>query len=119
VNSRTGTIVIGGDVRVTPAVVTHGSLTVRVNEDKEVTQTNNVTQNAQGIVNTPGQAVETADSEIIIEEEPAKAFVFDTGVELSDIVDAVNGVGASPADLVAILEALREAGSLRAEIIVI
>ncbi len=49
----------------------------------------------------------------------AKAFIFDSGVELSDIVDAVNAVGAGAADMVAILEALREAGALRAEIIVI
>ena len=119
VNSRTGTIVIGGDVRVTPSVVTHGSLTVRINEDKQVTQTNTVTQNQQGVVVTPGQAQVQDDTEIIIEQEPARAFVFDMGVELSDVVDAINGVGASPADMVAILEALREAGSLRAEIIVI
>ena len=119
VNSRTGTIVIGGNVRVTPSVVTHGSLTVRINEDKQVTPTANLAQNAQGTVATPGQPVVTDDTEIIIEEEPARAFVFDTGVELSDVVDAINGVGASPADLVVILEALREAGALRAEIIVI
>ena len=119
VNSRTGTIVIGGDVKVTPSVVTHGSLTVRINEDKQVTPTANVAQNAQGTVVTPGQPVVADDTEIIIEEEPARAFVFDPGVELSDVVDAINGVGASPADLVVILEALREAGALRAEIIVI
>ena len=119
VNSRTGTIVIGGDVKVTPSVVTHGSLTVRINEDKQVTPTTNVAQNTQGTVVTPGQPVVTDDTEIIIEEEPARAFVFDPGVELSDVVDAINGVGASPADLVVILEALREAGALRAEIIVI
>ena len=119
VNSRTGTIVIGGDVRVTPSVVTHGSLTVRINEDKQVTQTNTVTQNQQGAVIAPGQAEVNDDTEIIIEQEPVRAFVFDVGVELSDVVDAINGVGASPADMVAILEALREAGSLRAEIIVI
>ena len=119
VNSRTGTIVIGGDVRVTPSVVTHGSLTVRINEDKQVTQTNTVTQNQQGAVIAPGQAEVNDDTEIIIEQEPVRAFVFDMGVELSDVVDAINGVGASPADMVAILEALREAGSLRAEIIVI
>ena len=119
VNSRTGTIVIGGDVRVTPSVVTHGSLTVRINEDKQVTQTNTVTQNQQGAVVAPGQAEVNDDTEIIIEQEPARAFIFDPGVELSDVVDAINGVGASPADMVAILEALREAGSLRAEIIVI
>lgn len=119
VNSRTGTIVIGGDVRVTPSVVTHGSLTVRINEDKQVTQATNIAQNQQGIVAAPGAAQVNDDTEIIIEQEPARAFVFDPGIELSDVVDAVNGVGASPADLVAILEALREAGSLRAEIIVI
>ena len=119
VNSRTGTIVIGGDVKVTPSVVTHGSLTVRINEDKPVTPTANIAQNAQGTVVTPGQPVVADDTEIIIEEEPARAFVFDPGVELSDVVDAINGVGASPADLVVILEALREAGALRAEIIVI
>ena len=119
VNSRTGTIVIGGDVKVTPSVVTHGSLTVRINEDKQVTPTANVAQNAQGTVVTPGDPVVADDTEIIIEEEPARAFVFDPGVELSDVVDAINGVGASPADLVVILEALREAGALRAEIIVI
>jgi flagellar P-ring protein precursor FlgI len=119
VNSRTGTIVIGGDVRVTPSVVTHGSLTVRINEDKQITQGNNITQNQQGVVVAPGQAQVNDDSEIIIEQEPARAFIFDPGVELSDVVDAINGVGASPADMVAILEALREAGSLRAEIIVI
>jgi len=119
VNSRTGTIVIGGDVKVTPSVVTHGSLTVRINEDKQVTPTANVAQNAQGTVVTPGEPVVADDTEIIIEEEPARAFVFDPGVELSSVVDAINGVGASPADLVVILEALREAGALRAEIIVI
>ena len=119
VNSRTGTIVIGGDVRVTPSVVTHGSLTVRINEDKQVTQGNNIAQNQQGVVVAPGAAQVNDDTEIIIEQEPARAFIFDPGVELSDVVDAINGVGASPADMVAILEALREAGSLRAEIIVI
>ena len=84
-----------------------------------MTPTANVAQNAQNTVVTPGQPVVTDDSEIVIEEEPAQAFIFDPGVELSDVVDAINGVGASPADLVVILEALREAGALRAEIIVI
>ena len=119
VNSRTGTIVISGDVRVTPAVVTHGSLTVRVSEDTDVTQSTNMVTNDQGTVVTPGQTTTTQDSTITIEEEPARAFIFDPGVELADIVDAVNQVGASAADLVAILEALREAGALRAEIMVI
>ena len=120
VNARTGTIVIGGDVRVTPAVVTHGSLTVRVNEDQNVVRGQGTTTTTDGVTTTtPGADTTVADSQIQIEEEVAKAFIFDSGVELSDIVDAVNAVGAGAADMVAILEALREAGALRAEIIVI
>jgi len=119
INARTGTIVIGGDVRVTPAAVTHGSLTVRVDENKNVTQANNVAITDGVAVTAAGAAVETANTEITVEEEPARAFIFDPGVDLSTIVEAINGVGASPADLVAILEALREAGSLRAELVVI
>jgi len=120
VNARTGTIVIGGDVRVTPAVVTHGSLTVRVKEDQQVTQGQATTTTTNGVTTTtPGAATTTADSTIEIDQEIAKAFIFDTGVELSDIVDSINAVGAGAADMVAILEALREAGALRAEIIII
>ncbi len=119
VNARTGTIVIGGDVRVTPAVVTHGSMTVRVNEDQNVTPNNNVAMNSDQVVVTPGDATVTPDTEIGVDEEVAKAFIFDPGVELSEIVESINAVGASASDLVAILEALREAGSLRAELIII
>jgi flagellar P-ring protein FlgI len=119
VNARTGTIVIGGDVRVSAAAVTHGSLTVRVEEDVNVTQTQSIAM-ADGVAAmAPGAAVETPDTTITAEEEMARAFVFDPGVELSSIVDALNAVGGTPSDLVAILEALREAGSLRAELIVI
>ena len=119
VNARTGTIVIGGDVRILPAAVTHGSLTVRVNEDQQVTQTQGIAV-ANGVAATvPGAAVATPDTTINAEEELAKAFVFDPGVKLSSIVDALNAVGGTPSDLVAILEALREAGSLRAELIII
>ena len=119
VNSRTGTIVIGGDVRVTPAVVTHGSLTVRVKEDVNTTQAQNIIANGQNAIVAGGDVVQTPDSDIGFEAETARAFIFDTGVELSDIVDAVNNVGASAADLVSILDALRQAGALRAEIVVI
>jgi len=119
VNARTGTIVIGGDVRVTPAVVTHGSLTVRVKEDINTTQEQNILAAGQNAIVAGGDIVQTPDSDVGFEAETARAFVFDTGVELSDIVDAVNNVGASAADLVSILDALRQAGALRAEIVVI
>lgn len=117
VNSRTGTVVIGGEVRVTPAAVTHGSLTVRIDEDPKTTQGATVV-NGDGTVVVPGQTTTTPDSAISAQEN-GRAFVFDPGVSLSTLVDAINAVGASPSDLVAILDALREAGALRAELVVI
>jgi len=119
VNARTGTVVIGGDVRVTPAAVTHGSLTVRVSEDPQIVQQNAIAAVDGAVVAAPGEAEQVADTEIGVEQEQARAFMFDPGIELSEIVEAINAVGTSPADLVAILEALREAGSLRAELVVI
>ena len=119
INARTGTIVIGGDVRITPAAVTHGKLTVRVNESQNITPTQNVIATDDQIVATPGGAVATPETETDVNEQIARSFVFDPGVELASIVDAINDVGATASDLVAILEALREAGSLRAELIII
>ena len=119
VNARTGTIVIGGDVRILPAAVTHGSLTVRVNEDQQITQTQGIAVAGGVAATVPGAAVAAADTTIEANEEFAKSFIFDPGVKLSSIVDALNAVGGTPSDLVAILEALREAGSLRAELIII
>ena len=119
VNSRTGTIVIGGDVRVTPAAVSHGSLTVRIDENKKVTPTTTAVVNENQAVVAPGAPNVEVDTDITVDQPDAQAFVFDPGVDLSSIVDTMNGVGASPADLVAILEALRQAGALRAELVVI
>lgn len=119
INSRTGTVVIGGNVRVTPAAVTHGSLTVRVNERLNVAQGATVVSNDNQTIVAPGEPVVTPESTIDATEEPARAFVFDGGVSLSSLVDSINAVGASASDLVAILEALREAGALRAELIII
>jgi flagellar P-ring protein precursor FlgI len=119
VNARTGTVVINGDVRVTPAAVSHGSLTVKVDESQNVTTVQNVVMNENQAAAVAGEPVIEDDTEIIAEQETNPAFVFNPGVDLSSIVESINAVGASPADLVAILEALRQAGALRAELIVI
>ena len=118
INSRTGTIVISGDVKVMSAAVAHGSLKVTVNEDVNVDQADALAVGAGANANA-GPAVENPDTEIEVEEAVAKAFLFGQGVSLSDIVDSINAVGATSSDLVAILEALREAGALNAELIVI
>jgi len=118
VNSRTGTIIINGNVRVTPAAITHGSLTVRVNEDQNVTPQEQVVVTDQAVVTAADEPIITPETEIAAEEEIAKAFVFDPGIKLTEIVDAINAVGATPSDLVAILEALKVSGALRAQLII-
>jgi flagellar P-ring protein FlgI len=110
VNSRTGTVVIGSAVRVTPAAVSHGSLSVTITERVDVSQPNPL---------SGGETVSLARSDIKVEQPTTRMFVFTAGTNLDEIVRAVNQVGAAPGDLVAILEALKEAGSLRAELIVI
>ncbi len=111
VNSRTGTVVIGSHVRVSPAAVTHGSLTVTISEKVNVNQPGGAFNN--------GETAITPESQIDITQENNKMFLFDPGVGLDEIVRAVNDVGAAPGDLMAILEALKQAGALNAEFIVI
>jgi flagellar P-ring protein precursor FlgI len=111
VNARTGTVVIGGDVRVLPAAVAHGNLTVSVSERFAVSQ--------PAPFSRRGETVVTPNSDVRVGEDQARMALFAPGARLSDIVDAVNALGAAPGDLVAILEALKEAGALRAELVVI
>ncbi|BBL70659.1 flagellar basal body P-ring protein FlgI [Methylogaea oryzae] len=110
VNSRTGTVVINSSVRVQPAAVSHGNLSVTISENPKVSQPNPL---------AGGNTAVTPQSQVSVKEEANRAFVFKPGVTLDEIVQAVNKVGAAPSDLVAILEALRSAGALRAELIVI
>ncbi len=110
VNARTGTVVIGQNVRIEAAAVSHGDLTVTVKENDQVSQPAPFSQ---------GQTVVTPNSQVSAKEDKKRAFLFKPGVTLNDIVKAVNAVGASPSDLVAILEALKSAGALKAQLIVI
>lgn len=111
VNSRSGTVVIGSTVRVMPAAVSHGSLIVTITEQLNVSQPEPFS--------TRGRTVVTPESSVEVQETGGHMFKFDPGVTLEEIVRAVNAVGAAPGDLVAILEALKQAGALRAELIVI
>ncbi len=111
INSRTGTVVISSSVRVSPAAVSHGNLVVTIKESKKVSQPNAFAR--------VGNTEVVADSQIGVSNEDNRMFLFDPGVDLNDIVRAVNQVGAAPGDLVAILEALKMAGALHAELIVI
>jgi flagellar P-ring protein precursor FlgI len=110
VNSRTGTVVISRNVRVTAAAVNHGSISVRISALNQVSQ-----PNAFG----GGDTAVIQNADIEVDEPTVPMFLFEPGVELRDIVDAVNTVGAKPSSLIAILEALKSSGSLRAELVVI
>ncbi len=110
VNSRTGTVVVSNKVRVSPAAVSHGSLVVTIDENVNVSQPNPLSN---------GTTTTTPQSSVKAKEEKNRMFAFRPGVALDDLVNAVNQVGAAPSDLVAILEALKTAGALHAELIII
>jgi len=111
INSRTGTIIISKHVEVAAVAVTHGSLTVTVSEDAEASQ--------PGAFAEGGETVVVPRSNIDITQENNRMFEFKAGVSLEEIVSAVNQVGAAPGDLMAILEGLKQAGALKAELVVI
>ncbi|MBN8818224.1 MAG: flagellar basal body P-ring protein FlgI [Sphingomonas sp.] len=110
VNARTGTVVINGAVRISPAAVSHGKLTVTVKEAPRVVQPAPFSK---------GETAVEQSSAITAQEEKNPMFLFKGGASLADIVKAVNAVGASPSDLVEILEALKQAGAMKAELEVI
>ena len=111
VNSRTGTVVISSNVRVKAAAVSQGDITVSVEATNEVSQPEPF---SRGGTTTPVQ-----NADVSISEENKKMVLFKPGAELRQIVNAVNEIGASPTALISILEALKQAGALQAELIVI
>ncbi|MBY7731759.1 flagellar basal body P-ring protein FlgI [Vibrio splendidus] len=110
VNSRTGTIVVGKHVRLKAAAVTHGGMTVAIKENLNVSQPNAF---------SGGQTVVVPDSDIEVTEADGKMFKFEPGLTLDDLVRAVNEVGAAPSDLMAILQALKQAGAIEGQLIII
>ncbi|ABI38346.1 MULTISPECIES: flagellar basal body P-ring protein FlgI [Shewanella] len=110
VNSRTGTIVVGQNVKLLPAAVTHGGLTVTIAEATQVSQPNALAN---------GQTTVTSNSTINASESNRRMFMFNPGTTLDELVRAVNLVGAAPSDVLAILEALKVAGALHGELIII
>ncbi|WP_439145945.1 flagellar basal body P-ring protein FlgI [Vibrio sp.] len=109
-NSRTGTVVIGKNVKVSEAAVSHGNLTVRISESQQVSQPNAFAEGDTKVVN---------QTQVNVDEEFVQMLIWPPGTELNTIVDAVNSLGATPTDLMSILQALNEAGALNAELVVI
>ncbi|AOW84906.1 flagellar basal body P-ring protein FlgI [Vibrio mimicus] len=109
-NSRTGTVVIGKNVKVGEAAVSHGNLTVRISESQQVSQPNAF---------AGGEAKTIDQTRIDVSEEQNRMMIWPPGTELNTIVNAINSLGATPTDLMSILQALYEAGALNAELVVI
>ena len=110
VNSRTGTIVIGSEVKLRPAAISHGGLTVTIAENQQVSQPNPL---------AGGETAVTNNSTINVQQDPGRMFKLDTGATLDDLVRAVNQVGIAPGDLMAILEALQQAGAIQGQLVIL
>lgn len=110
VNARTGSVVMNQTVTLESCAVSHGNLTVTINTDPVISQPGALAS---------GQTVATARSDVDIKKDPGQVVKLDSGANLSDVVKALNAIGATPQDLLAILQAMKAAGSLRAELEVI
>ncbi len=110
VDERTGTIVIGENVIVSTIAVSHGNITVQVKEEAKV---------SQPLPFARGQTVATPDTQVKIEEEKCKWMVMQEGISLKELVAALNASGASTRDVITILQTIKAAGALHAELEVI
>lgn len=110
VNERTGTVVIGADVKLLPAAVAHGNLTVTVTTTNEVSQPSSFAQ---------GSTVGFSNASIGVNKTPGSVIAMPANSNLNDLVRALNSIGVTPIDLISILQALKKSGSLQAELIII
>jgi flagellar P-ring protein precursor FlgI len=114
VNERTGTVVLGEHVRISTCAISHGNLTISVKNTLNVSQ-----PPAPLVGSTGGQTVVTPDVQTDVKEQESRLMVVDETVTLGEVVRALNAVGVTPRDLVAILSALRAAGALQANLEII
>mgnify|MGYP000429118358 CR=1 FL=1 len=110
INARTGSIVVNQSVAIGPCAVAHGNLSVTISSTPVISQPNPLSQ---------GQTVATEKTDIRINQEPGTMIQLPAGTKLTDVVKALNTLGANPQDLLAILQAMKAAGALEAELEVI
>jgi flagellar P-ring protein precursor FlgI len=110
INERTGTVVLGGDVRIGPAAVAHGNLSVRIATQYNVSQPEAF---------SAGQTAVTPQTQVNVDQETRQLVALEEGTTLSDVVRALNTLGVTPRDIIAIMQALKAAGALRAEVVVL
>src|SRR5262249_34479351 len=111
INERTGTVVVGGAVRIGPAAVAHGNLSVRITTKLEVSQ--------PSVLSQTGDTKVVPNEQVDVREQGAQLVTLEQGTTLESVVHALNALGATPRDIIAIMQALKAAGALRAELIVL
>jgi flagellar P-ring protein precursor FlgI len=111
VNERTGTVIMGENVRISTIAIAHGNLSIQIDESQKV---------SQPLPFSPrGQTVVTPESEIVVQEGKNPLFLVESGVSIGEVVKALNALGVTPRDLIAIFQALKAAGALQAELEII
>ncbi|MGD8944326.1 MAG: flagellar basal body P-ring protein FlgI [Desulfobacterales bacterium] len=111
VNERTGTVIMGENVRIATIAIAHGNLSIQINESQDVSQPLPFSRG--------GETVVTPESEIVVQEGKNPIFLVESGVSIGEVVKALNALGVSPRDLIAIFQALKAAGALQAELEII
>ena len=110
INERTGTVVLGGDVRIGPVAVAHGNLSLRISTQYNVSQPTEFSL---------GQTTVTPDTQVDAEQETRQLVALEEGTTLADVVRALNTLGVTPRDIIAIMQALKASGALRAEVVIL
>lgn len=110
INERTGTIVAGGNVSISPIALAHGNITVEVKSTPVISQPAPFGK---------GETVESKDTQINVTEEQARVIYLEERSSISEIASALNAIGASPRDIIAIFQAIKQAGALRAELVIL
>jgi flagellar P-ring protein precursor FlgI len=111
INERTGTVIMGENVRISTVAIAHGNLSIEIKETENVSQPLPFSRG--------GQTVVTPESEVIVEEGRKPLFLVESGVSIGEVVRALNALGVSPRDLIAIFQALKAAGALQANLEII
>jgi flagellar P-ring protein precursor FlgI len=111
INERTGTVIMGENVRISTIAIAHGNLSIEIKEDQNVSQPLPFSRS--------GRTVVTPESEVLVQEGKNPIFLVESGVSIGEVVKALNALGVSPRDLIAIFQALKAAGALQAELEII
>ena len=128
-NEKTGTVVMGENVRIATVAIAHGNLTIQIKEEKRVSQplpyapgepAGSAPTQKGGVIMAPGgQTVVTPESQVTVAEEKKKLLLVPRGVTIQEVVSALNAIGVSPRDLITIMQAIKAAGALQADLRII